>query len=527
MKNSNRSFYQFISQLSSSDTYLSLGIVGLLVLMIVPISPLMLDFLLATSIAASFGILLMAIYHKSSRDLSIFPTLLLLVTLYRLALNVASTRLILSNAKLGNQAAGQLIAKFGEIVIHGNTFVGILVFVILNVINFIVITKGSGRISEVSARFMLDSLPGKQMSIEADLKAGAIDVQEAQQKRAEIDQQTDFYGAMDGASKFVKGDAIAGLVITGINLLGGLFVGIAQEGLPFAKAIKTYSLLSIGDGLAAQFPALIVSTAAGIVVTKASSSRNAIGHDFATQLSANPRLFFVLSVILAGIGIVMGGAANAFFALSFICAFIGFWTRKINNSLKNQNDSDDEFLSQGISFEKKNELKVATNEVAFRIQVGLGLAHLLFQDKHFQSDLNRFVNELSEKNKTKMPVIELNDSQDLDLFEYSFQLDASSFSHKLTLSERGFYVLGSDELSELDQRFVKDDLLSRPCAWVNQEERDLFVQRGFVVVSSAELFRWHLFLAYKKSFQHSEAKHESPKSVELNVVDETQKEMGI
>lgn len=292
IKKSARSVGRIIGQLSSSDTFLSLAVVGLLVMMLVPLSPFLLDFFLALSIAASLGILLMAVYNKQSSDFSIFPTALLLVTLFRLSLNVASTRLILSNGKNGTKAAGELIATFGDIVIHGNTFVGILVFIILNVINFIVITKGAGRISEVAARFMLDSLPGKQMSIDSDLKSGAITPEEAQEKRVEIDQQADFYGAMDGASKFVKGDAIAGLVITGINILGGLFVGIGQESMGFSEAVKTYTLLTVGDGLVTQFPALIVSTAAGIVVTKASSSKRALGEDFALQIMANPKSSF-------------------------------------------------------------------------------------------------------------------------------------------------------------------------------------------------------------------------------------------
>ncbi|MEZ4814830.1 MAG: flagellar biosynthesis protein FlhA [Bdellovibrionota bacterium] len=491
IKQSARVVGRIIGQLSSSDTFLSLAVVGLLVMMLVPLSPFMLDFFLAASISASLGILLMAVYNKQSSDFTVFPTALLLVTLFRLALNVASTRLILSNGKGGSKAAGELIAIFGDIVIHGNTFVGVLVFVILNVINFIVITKGAGRISEVSARFMLDSLPGKQMSIDADLKSGAITPEEAQGKRVEIDQQADFYGAMDGASKFVKGDAIAGLVITGVNILGGLFVGIGQESLSFSEAIKTYTLLTIGDGLVTQFPALIVSTAAGIVVTKASSSKRALGEDFAIQLMANPRIFFLLSGILFVLGIFLSAASPAFWSLSFLTAMLGYWSSK-----KAQN------LAQSLL-----KIKVPTkSERGFKVSVGLGLAHQLSQDSHLQLDLDRFVTEMKEKGAELTPKISICDASDMGLFEYSFYTPEGIELYSGKLREREFYLIGNEQMLDFDPSLASDPLLSRPCQWVSAEQRDEYVQRGFVVVSAAELFRWHLFLAYRRMLKGTDVK---------------------
>ena len=494
MKSRIRSYGNMIGQMSSSDTFLSLAVVGLLVMMVVPLNPMLLDFLLAMSITASLGILLMAVYNKHSSDFSIFPTALLLVTLYRLALNVASTRLILSNGKSGHKAAGELIATFGEIVIRGNTFVGILVFVILNVINFIVITKGAGRISEVAARFMLDSLPGKQLSIDSDLKSGAITPEEAQLKRAGLDQQADFYGAMDGASKFVKGDAIAGLVITGINILGGLFVGIGQEGMGFSDAIKTYTLLTIGDGLVTQFPALIVSTAAGIVVTKASSSRRALGEDFALQIMANPRIFFLLSGILFVLGVFLRGVSVTFWALSLAVLGMGMWSKKRNLAtfLMNKKIQEDALIP-------------AIDEASFVVNVGLGLAHQLDQDDNLQEDLDRFVSEMRGKKHLSIPCIRICDSSDLALFEYSFASPTGEILFTGKLKEREFYLIGNEEIAHFDESMNLDPLLARHCAWIDSTKRDEMVQRGFVVVSPGEIFRWHLFLAYRRMLKTIES----------------------
>jgi flagellar biosynthesis protein FlhA len=497
---------QLLSQLTCSDTFLSLSVVGLLVLMIVPMTAGVLDFLIALSIASSLGILLMAVFNKQSSDFSIFPSLLLLVTLYRLALNVASTRLILTNGKEGVKAAGELIAAFGEVVVHGNTFVGILVFVILNVINFIVITKGAGRISEVAARFMLDSLPGRQMSVDSDLKSGAISPEAAQARRAEIDQQADFYGAMDGASKFVKGDAIACLVIVAINILGGLFVGIAQEGMSFAQAIKTYTLLTVGEGLVAQFPALIISTAAGIVITKAGSSKKALGQDFADQITANPKVFWILSGILFCLGLFVKSAMFAFSTLSFICFALAFYVSK---KIKNQKIINEENLKaiEEFSFSK--------DQRYFEVRVGLALANQLTRDSHLHEDLDRFVNDLSRKNGQELPFIKLEDSSEAGLFDYVFCSPEGEVIYEGRLQDKDYYIVGSAELKEFDQRFVHDPLLSRPCAWISSKERDDLIQRGMVVVNAGELFRWHLFLAYRKNLNRELNKNKE-KGVELN-----------
>jgi len=268
---------KFSSASQSSNLILTAGIVLILGIMILPIPSFFLDILMAMNLTSALVILFVTLFVLRPMDFSVFPGLLLIVTLFRLSLNVASTRLI-----LGEAYAGEIIEAFGNFVVQGNYAVGVVIFLILVIINFVVITKGATRIAEVSARFTLDAMPGKQMSIDADLNAGLIDDLQAQARRETIAKEADFYGAMDGASKFVRGDAIAGLLITAVNMLGGLLIGILQKGLPAGEAAGLYTLLTVGDGLVAQIPALVISTAAGIVITRA-SSLSTLGADIARQ----------------------------------------------------------------------------------------------------------------------------------------------------------------------------------------------------------------------------------------------------
>src|SRR5262245_9815451 len=255
---------------SNAMALVPLVLVGIVLLMVVPLPPMLLDLLLATSIAVSVALLLVALQVERVLDLSVFPSILLFVTLLRLALNVASTRLILLHGAEGSHAAGNVIRAFGEFMIGGNYVVGATIFLLLVIINFVVITKGAGRVAEVAARFALDAMPGKQMAIDADIAAGIITQDDARTRRKGVEQESDFFGAMDGASKFVRGDAIAGLLMTGLNVLVGFVVGMVQHGMSAADAASTYTILAVGDGLSAQIPALLVSTAAAVIVTRAS-----------------------------------------------------------------------------------------------------------------------------------------------------------------------------------------------------------------------------------------------------------------
>ena len=279
-------FWQRLKLPGGSEMVLGASVVAILVVMILPVPTPLLDILLTFNITFGIIVLLTALYTLKPLDFSIFPSLLLLLTLYRLSLNVASTRLILLKGSEGAAAAGQVINAFGHFVVGGNYLVGLIVFIILVVINFMVITKGSGRIAEVAARFTLDAMPGKQMAIDADLNAGLIDELEAKDRRATISREADFYGAMDGASKFVRGDAIAGIIITLINIVAGLIIGIVMEGMDAMDAVQTYTILTVGDGLVSQIPALIISTSAGIIVSRAGTDMtmgNEMGRQFTPQ----------------------------------------------------------------------------------------------------------------------------------------------------------------------------------------------------------------------------------------------------
>ncbi len=298
-------------------------VLALLAMVVVPLAPPVLDALFTFNIAISLMVLLAVVYVKRPLDFTIFPIVLLITTMLRLALNVASTRVILLNGQNGHEAAGKVIAAFGEFVIGGNYAVGIVVFAILTIINFVVITKGAGRVSEVTARFILDAMPGKQMAIDADLNAGLLTREEAKARREEVREEADFYGAMDGASKFIRGDAIAGILILFINMLGGLAVGVLQHGMPFGEAAATYTLLSIGDGLVAQLPALLVSSAVAMLVTRASRSQD-MSQAMMGQVFGQHRALTIAAAILGVVGLVPGMPNVAFLTLAAILGFIAW-----------------------------------------------------------------------------------------------------------------------------------------------------------------------------------------------------------
>ena len=293
-----RRWIQMLAQ--HSDVLVAIGVITILAVMIVPLPTYVLDFLLTFNISLALLVLMLTIYITAPLELSVFPGLLLVLTLFRLSLNVASTRLILSEAD-----AGRLIQAFGDVVVRGNFVLGFIIFIIVIIIQFVVITKGAGRVAEVAARFTLDAMPGKQMAIDADLNAGLIDEQQAKQRREDISREADFYGAMDGASKFVRGDAVAGILITIVNIIGGFAIGVLQRDLSLGEALQTYTLLTVGDGLVTQIPALITSTAAGIIVTRATSDGN-MGSDINQQLTGRPQAGLIAGTMLLFMGLIPG-----------------------------------------------------------------------------------------------------------------------------------------------------------------------------------------------------------------------------
>src|SRR6266446_7533458 len=313
--------------LKRGDIALAIGVLTILVVLILPLPPLLLDLALAISITLSILILMTALFIHAPLEFSAFPTILLIATMLRLALNLASTRLILAHGHEGTGAAGHVIEAFGNFVMAGNFVIGIIVFTILVIVNFVVITKGSGRIAEVAARFNLDAMPGKQMAIDADLSAGLIEEKEARRRRKQLEDESAFYGAMDGASKFVRGDAIAGLLVVFINVLGGMVIGIVQQGMPFAEAARTYTLLTVGDGLVTQVPALIVSTAAGLLVSKAGVS-GAADKALMRQLSGYPQALGMSAGVMFVLALLPGIPTIPFLALASGAAAMAWSARK-------------------------------------------------------------------------------------------------------------------------------------------------------------------------------------------------------
>jgi len=309
-------------QMRSSNIVLAVLVILILGVMLLPLPSFLMDVLLVMNITSALVILFMALYVLKPMEFSVFPGLLLIITLFRLSLNVATTRLILSQGY-----AGEVIKSFGNFVVQGNYVVGTVIFLILVIINFVVITKGSTRIAEVTARFTLDAMPGKQMAIDADLNAGLIDDSQAQARREAIAQEADFYGAMDGAAKFVRGDAIAGILITSVNILGGLAIGNLQRGMPIGEAASLYMLLTIGDGLVSQIPALIISTASGIIISRAASG-SSMGEDIATQVSNQPRAILVTSGVLGVLGFVPGLPFLPFVSMALLMSATGFMIKK-------------------------------------------------------------------------------------------------------------------------------------------------------------------------------------------------------
>jgi flagellar biosynthesis protein FlhA len=370
----------FLNKLSkNTDLALALGLVAILGVMIIPMPPLMLDLLLSIGIAMSVVLLLTSVYAARALDFSVFPSLLLITTLFRLSLNVATTRVILLRGpEAGTGAAGEVIQAFGEFVVGGNYAVGIVIFIILVIINFIVITKGAGRVAEVAARFTLDAMPGKQMAIDADLNAGLINEETARTRRQDIAREADFYGAMDGASKFVRGDAIAGIMIVLVNIVGGIIIGTLQRGMDFAQAAQVFTLLTIGDGLVSQIPALIISTAAGIIVTRTASGNN-YSQEFTRQLLMQPKALGAASGVMAFMALIPG---LPFVPFIIIAAALGFTARHLINKGHAVEKAKLAKAEQEKLKPTSDKLENLLNVDLLELEVGYGLINIVDADQN-------------------------------------------------------------------------------------------------------------------------------------------------
>ena len=502
-----------IASLKKGDIAFVAALFGTVVLLVVPVGPMLLDLLLATSIAISLLILLIIVYVKEPEDFSGFPTLLLSVTLYRLALNVASTRLILVDGH-----AGAIIQAFGDFVVRGNYVVGAVVFLILVVINFMVITKGAGRIAEVAARFTLDAMPGKQMAIDAELNAGIIEEGVATRRRAKIQKEADFYGAMDGASKFVRGDAIAGILITLINIIGGIVIGVVQKGMPVADALKQYTLLSIGDGLVAQVPALIVSLAAGILVTRASEDSD-LGSYLSKQLTFYPRAMGIAAGMMTIFAIVPGMPVMPFLTLGVTLGILAWRLKKAEMEETERASleavaSTGKMLTQGApaasngsgaSGDSKprpisDEFRKLMEVDVLCIELGLGLVGLA--DKKTGGDLLDRVTGVRRNFARDMgiviPPIAIRDSLDLENSEYRFLLRGREISRGKVLLKHWLAMNVSNSSVALRGVPTVEPVFGIKATWVDDDERRTAEIHGFTVVDPSSVLITHLSETMKR-----------------------------
>ena len=480
----------------------NLGIPLLLLVMLamvmLPIPPFLLDVLFTFSIALSIVVLLVAIYSLRPLDFAVFPTILLAATLLRLALNVASTRVVLLHGQEGHDAAGKVIQAFGEVVIGGNYVVGAVVFAILMIINFVVVTKGAGRISEVSARFTLDAMPGKQMAIDADLNAGLIDQAEAKKRRAEVAQEADFYGSMDGASKFVRGDAIAGLLILFINLIGGIAIGVAQHDLPFAEAGRIYTLLTIGDGLVAQIPSLLLSTAAAIMVTRVSTSED-MGAQVSRQMFASPKALAVAAAIMIAMGLVPGMPHFSFISLGLVAAGAAYWIANKQRKVKEEEVNEVKRQQELLPAQKAQEVKeLGWDDVTPVDMVGLEVGYRLIplvdrnQGGQLLARIKGVRKKLSQEMGFLMPSVHIRDNLDLLPNAYRLTLMGVSVAEAEVYPERELAINPGQVFGTLNGIAAKDPAFGLEAVWIDPTQRDQAQSLGYTVVDASTVVATHL-----------------------------------
>jgi len=457
----------------------------ILAMMILPLPTFMLDVLFTLNIALAMIVMLVSLNARRPLDFSVFPTVLLLTTLLRLSLNVASTRIILMQGHTGPDAAGKVIESFGNFLVGGNYVVGFVVFLILVIINFVVITKGAGRIAEVAARFTLDSMPGKQLAVDADLNAGFINESEARARRHEIGREADFYGAMDGASKFVRGDAIAGIVILLVNLIGGALVGLFQHNLGLTEALGRYALLTVGDGLVTQIPALIISTAAGIVVSRASSEQD-LSREFSTQIFGRPQTLYVAAAVLGALGLIPGTPHLAFLVIAAALGGLGLWLmlrQRTALDIEPLALIEEDLAPADVTWDDIPPVDVLALEVGYRLiplvdrnQGGAALTKITEARRRFATDMGLVV-----------PLIRVRDNLELKPNSYRITLKGVDVAHGELPGGQVLAVDMGEVLGQLDGPPGEDPLTGLAGIWIDAGRVEEAELRGFVVLESAEL----------------------------------------
>ncbi|WP_284178005.1 flagellar biosynthesis protein FlhA [Rhabdaerophilum sp. SD176] len=481
--------------LKRGDIALAMGILTILVVLIVPLPPMILDLLLAFSIILAVLILMTALFIAAPLEFSSFPTILLIATMLRLSLNLASTRLILQNGHTGQGAAGHVIEAFGNFVMGGNFVIGVIVFVILVIVNFVVITKGSSRIAEVAARFSLDAMPGKQMAIDADLSAGLIDQDEAKARRKALEDESAFFGAMDGASKFVRGDAIAGILITFINVVGGIIIGVAQNGMTFNDAAKAYTLLTVGDGLVTQIPALIVSTAAGLLVSKAGVT-GAADKALSKQLASSSKALGMSSFVMVVIAILPGMPAIPFLGLALLAGYMA-WRLDRQEKQANIDAAAEQAMEQVVAQQKASDPPVqeALRLDELRIEIGYALLPLV-QGQNGEDKITEQIKALRRTLATEMgfilPSVRLVDNVQLESNHYVIKMKEIDAGNGVVFPNQYMAMDPAGEQVQLPGAHMLEPTFGLPATWIDESLRDEAQLRGYTVVDPATVIATHL-----------------------------------
>ncbi|MBF0368370.1 MAG: flagellar biosynthesis protein FlhA [Magnetococcales bacterium] len=471
---------------------MAVGIILMLAVMLLPMPSALLDLLLSVNISLAIVILLTTVYVHKPLEFSSFPSVLLIATLLRLSLNISTTRLILLHGSEGEAAAGQVIRSFGQFVVGGNPVVGVIVFSILVIINFVVITKGAGRIAEVAARFTLDKMPGKQMAIDADLNSGLITEVEAKKRRREIEEESEFFGAMDGASKFVRGDAVAGILITLINIVGGFIIGVAQQDLSAGDAANIYTILTVGDGLVAQIPALVISSAAGFLVTRASSDRHMAEH-MGGQITANPRVILISAIVLGLFALTPGMPTTAFSVLAIL---LGFWAYM----LFKKKDTQAKELVREEKVQAQTEAQVEEPIESFlaldllRLDVGYGLISLV--DESQDGDLLDKIRSIRRQFATDMgfvvPPIHIKDNLQFRPGEYVFLVKGVEVGRGEIKTGHFLAMEGGVVTGKINGVPTTEPAFGLPALWINANDRERAEMLGYTVVDPATVLATHI-----------------------------------
>lgn len=487
--------HNLLPTLRSGRIGIPVVILSILAMIILPLPPLLLDILFTFNIAMAILVLMVSVSSKSPLDFSLFPTIILITTLLRLTLNVASTRIVLLEGHTGTGAAGKVIEAFGEVVIGGNFIVGMIVFVILMIINFMVVTKGGERISEVTARFTLDALPGKQMAIDADLNAGLITQEQAKQRRQTISKEADFYGAMDGASKFVRGDAIAGILILAINLFGGFAIGMFVYDLPAGLAFQQFALLTIGDGLVAQIPALLLSTAAALIVTRINESAE-ITTQVRRQLLASPSLLFTVAGILLVLGLVPGMPHVAFLGFAAVVGFLGACVLRYQPPAHADELDAVDALSTAMQQEKPEGLVWEDIPHVERLSVSLGYKLVGLVNEAAGAPLTQRVRglrqTLSESLGFLLPPIQIRDSLRHKAAHYSIHINGEQLDGAELHAERLMAIPSADLYGEVDGILGVDPAYRMPVVWIQPGDKSRALNLGYQVIDCAGVIATHL-----------------------------------